>query len=145
VRHAAQPALVDVGHAHALGLLGHGGLGLLLGADEQDVAAAGDGLLDEVVGGVDALDGLDQVDDVDAVALGEDEALHLGVPAAGLVTEVDAGLQELTHGNDGHDGPFVGDGEVAPHPCIGGRAQVSARPGGWFFPATGSARTRLRP
>ena len=105
--HATQPALVDVGHADTLGLLGHGGLGLLLGPDEQDVAAASDDLLDEVVGGVDALDGLLEVDDVDAVALGEDEALHLGVPATGLVPEVDTAIKELAHGDDGHDGPSV--------------------------------------
>ena len=105
--HAAQPALTDVGHADALSLLGHGRLSLLLGADEQDVAAAGDGLLDEVVGSVDALDGLRQVDDVDAVALGEDEALHLGVPASGLVAEMDTALQELAHGDNRHVGPFA--------------------------------------
>ena len=33
-----------------------------------------------------------QVEDVDAVALAEDELLHLRVPAAGLVAEMDAGL-----------------------------------------------------
>ena len=36
-----------------------------------------------------------EVDDVDAVALGEDEPAHLRVPAAGLVAEVDAGLEQL--------------------------------------------------
>jgi hypothetical protein len=36
--------------ADAGGLLGHGLLGLLLGADEQDRAAVRDGLLDELVG-----------------------------------------------------------------------------------------------
>ena len=34
--HAAQPALVDIGHLGAAGLLGDGLLGLLLGAHEQD-------------------------------------------------------------------------------------------------------------
>jgi hypothetical protein len=29
---------------------------------------------------------------VNAVAFGEDEAFHLGVPTAGLMAEVDAGL-----------------------------------------------------
>ena len=77
-------------------------LGLLLGADEQDRAAVGDGLLDELVGPVDVGQRLLQVDDVDAVALGEDEALHLRVPAPGLVPEVDAALQQLLHGDDGH-------------------------------------------
>src|SRR5919199_1582250 len=34
--HAAEPAVVDVGHAHARRLLGDGLLGLLLGPDEED-------------------------------------------------------------------------------------------------------------
>ena len=49
-------------------------------------------------------DGLLQVDDVDAVALGEDELAHLRVPAAGLVAEVDAGLQQLLHADRGNQG-----------------------------------------
>ena len=44
-----------------------------------------------------------QVDDVDAVALAEDVVLHLRVPALGLVPEVDAGFEQLLHG-DGGDG-----------------------------------------
>ena len=60
----------------------------------------GDGLLDELVGAVDVGQRLLQVDDVDAVALGEDEALHLRVPAPGLVPEVDAALEQLLHGDD---------------------------------------------
>ena len=62
--------------------------------------------LDEVVGVVDVRQRLLQVDDVDAVALGEDEALHLGVPAAGLVSEVDTALEQLAHGHDGHGTSF---------------------------------------
>jgi hypothetical protein len=99
--HAAEPALVDVGHAHPGGLLGDGLLGLLLRPDEQDGAAVGDRLLDEVEGPVDVGQRLLQVDDVDAVALGEDEALHLRVPPAGLVAEVNAALEQLSHGDDG--------------------------------------------
>ena len=100
--HAAQPALVDEGHADARRLLGDGFLGLLLRADEQDRAALGDQVLDVGVGLVDVVERLLQVDDVDAVALGEDEALHLRVPAPGLVPEVDTALQQLSHGDDGH-------------------------------------------
>src|SRR5690606_19383546 len=32
--------------------------------------------------------------------------LHLGVPATGLVPEVDAALEELAHGDDGHGSSF---------------------------------------
>ena len=46
-----------------------------------------------------------QVDDVDAAALREDVAAHLGVPAARLVAEMDSGLQELAHGDDGQADP----------------------------------------
>ncbi len=100
--HATEPTLVDVRHADARRLLGDGLLGLLLRTHEHDGAAVGDGLLDELVGAVDVRQRLEQVDDVDAVALGEDEALHLRVPATGLVTEVDAAFQQLPHRDDGH-------------------------------------------
>ena len=46
--------------------------------------------------------GLQQVDDVDAVALTEDEAAHLGVPAARLVAEVHSGLQQLLDSDLSH-------------------------------------------
>ena len=101
--HAAEPALVDVRLLGAGRLLGDRLLGLLLGADEQDRLAAGDGLADELEGDVQALDGLGEVDDVDPVALREDERAHLGVPAAGLVAEVDSGLEQLPH-RDGRHG-----------------------------------------
>ena len=101
-QHAAEPALVDVRLVGAGRLLGDRLLGLLLRADEEDLVAAGDGLAHELEGDVEALDGLGEIDDVDAVALGEDERLHLGVPAAGLVAEVDSGLEQLPHRNGRH-------------------------------------------
>ena len=52
-----------------------------------------DGFLDEVVCLVDVGKRLLQVEDVDTRALGENEALHLRVPTAGLVTEVDTGVE----------------------------------------------------
>ena len=42
--------------------------------------------------------GLGQVDDVDAVARAVDVGLHLGVPAMGLVAEMNARFEELAHG-----------------------------------------------
>ena len=100
--HAAEPALLDVGHVGARRLGDDRLLGLLLGPDEQDLVAAGDGLADGLEGDVQALDGLGEIDDVDPVALREDERAHLGVPAAGLVAEVDSGFEQLPHRNGRH-------------------------------------------
>ena len=80
--------------------LGDRVLGLALGADEQHLAAAGDGLLDEVERAREQRHGLRQIDDVDAVAVAEDVRLHLGVPAVGLVAEMRSGLEQLLHGDD---------------------------------------------
>src|SRR6266540_2230733 len=99
---AAQPPVVHIGHAAALRLILDRLLRLLLGADEQDRPAVLDGAANEPVGGVDPLERLLQIDDVDAVALTEDETAHLRVPTARLVAEMDAGLQQLLHGDDSH-------------------------------------------
>ena len=100
--HATQPALVHIRHADAGGLLGDRFLGLLLGADEENLATPGHGVLDERVRTVDIGQRLLEVDDVDAVALREDEALHLGVPPPSLMPEVDAAFEKLARGDDGH-------------------------------------------
>ena len=100
--HAAEPALIDVGHAHACRLLRYGLLGLLLRADKHDASATRDSLLDEFVGAVDVGQRLLQINNVDPVALSEDEALHLGIPASRLVAEVDTALEQLAHRDDGH-------------------------------------------
>ncbi len=100
---AAEPAVVDVGHAGGQGDVADDVAGLLLGADEQHgPAAVGEGA-GELAGLLEQDGGLEQVDDVDAAALAMDEAAHLGVPAARLVAEMDAGLQQfrdayLSHG-----------------------------------------------
>src|SRR5581483_5406535 len=73
----------------------------LLRADEEDRLAAGGERTDEVHRLLQQGDGLLEVDDVDAVALGVDERLHPRVPAVGLVSEVDAGLEEGLHGDGG--------------------------------------------
>ena len=46
---------------------------------------------------VEEREGLVEVYDVDPGPLGEDVALHLGVPALGLVSEVDPGLEQLSY------------------------------------------------
>ena len=93
--------MIDVRHAGALRVLLDRILGLLLRADEEHGAAAACEVARERGSLLEELEGLLQVDDVDAPALAEDEAAHLRVPAAGLVAEVDTGLQQLSHGNDG--------------------------------------------
>ena len=55
-----------------------------------------------------------QVDDVNAGALTVNETLHLRVPATGLMPEMDAGFQQLLHGNNCHDDlPVEGSGPDA--------------------------------
>ena len=94
--------MVHVGHADPFGLLLDRVLGLLLRADEQDGAVPLGEVARERRSLLERLQSLLQVDDVDAAALAEDVALHLRVPAAGLVAEMDPGLQQLSHGDDGH-------------------------------------------
>ena len=60
-------------------------------------------LLDDLDGFAQLLDGQREIDDVDPVTLLKDERLHLGVPAARLMAEVNARFQEFAHGDDGHD------------------------------------------
>ena len=119
------------------GVLGHGLARLLLRADEQHVAAALADAAGEVVRVLDQADRLLQVDDVDAAALGEDEAAHLGVPAARLVAEVDSGLQELAHGDGGHGGSSV-QGTCSPTSAARDRLERRHRPAGASLPGEGS-------
>jgi hypothetical protein len=43
-----------------------------------------------------------KVKDMDAVSFGEDKFAHLGVPAPGLMPEVNAGLKKLAHACNCH-------------------------------------------
>ena len=79
-------------HSGALGFLRDRLLRLLLRSDEEDLPAVRSQVSHEDVRLFDARERLLKVDDVDAVALHEDETLHLWVPPAGLVPEVHAGL-----------------------------------------------------
>jgi hypothetical protein len=82
-------------------------LRLLLGADEQDRAAAAAEALDEVVGLLEAGQGPLEVDEVDPGTLPEQVGLHLRVPPARLVAEMHARLEELPPGDDRHEAaPF---------------------------------------
>src|SRR5450756_1317894 len=94
-----EPPLVDERHAAPLGMLEHRLLCLLLGANEQDAPSVGYGVANRVVSDAYHDQRLLQVDYVDVVPLGEDIWPHLGVPPAGLVTEMNSRLQEFLHGD----------------------------------------------
>src|SRR5690606_5449428 len=106
----AQPAAGHEELAGAEGLLTDDVLRLLLGTDEEDRLAARGHVGHEAERRPRHVDRLLQVDDVDAVAGTEDVRLHLRVPAAGLVTEVHARLEELAHGDAALRGHGLGLG-----------------------------------
>jgi hypothetical protein len=68
---------------------------LALGADEKNVIAAQDHFAHQLLRELELPKSLLQIDDVDAIAFGEDEAPHLGIPATRLVSKVDTRLQQL--------------------------------------------------
>src|SRR5262249_52626277 len=95
----AEPPRVHEEHAAAVGFLVNGVLRLALRADEEKVLPRRREVGHEFRGFLELLERLLQVDDVDPIALPEDEFLHLGVPALGLMTEVDASLEQFLHRN----------------------------------------------
>jgi hypothetical protein len=94
---ASEPALVHVRHPSLFCHLLDRVLGLLLRANEQDDAAARREVVGELARTLEQHDRLLQIDDVDPVALAEDVAAHLWMPAPRLVAEVQPGLQQLAN------------------------------------------------
>jgi hypothetical protein len=47
------------------------------------------------------------VDDVDAVALGEDKALHFWIPTTSLVSEMNTAVEEFSHCYNRHGGTLL--------------------------------------
>ena len=119
-QHAAEPTVVDVIHAATIGFALHHFLRLTFGADKQDIATVCCCFAYNSICFVQLTQGFLQVNDVDAVALPENIPGHFGVPTAGLVTEVYAGLQQFSHGDDSHNSsPFGLDFEVQGRPDMG--------------------------
>ena len=67
------------------------------GADKENVAALGHNVAEEVAGIGELTHGFGQVNDGDAVACRVDIFLHLGVPTAGLMTEMTTGLHKIVN------------------------------------------------
>src|SRR3569833_1003881 len=95
--HAAQPALVHKRLTGTGGFALHRFAGRALCAYEQHFAAVGNDALDEVrsfcVQGL----RLFQIDDVDFISFTKDVLSHLRVPETGLMSEMDARFQHLSH------------------------------------------------
>jgi hypothetical protein len=125
---AAEPPLGDVLGAGALRLGADDRGELTLRADEEDVLAARDDLADELLRELELAQRLLQVDDVDAVALGEDEPAHLGVPPARLVAEVDPCGEELLEIGRRHVGCVMLGGFGVPSVPVGVSEDRGAEP-----------------
>src|SRR5690606_17063748 len=91
-----QPALRHVEAAATLRLLLDDRPELPLGAHEQDAVSLERDVPRRLLRLLQQLERLLQIDDVDAVPLREDVLPHLRVPAAGLVSEMDTRLEELS-------------------------------------------------
>ena len=104
-QHAAQPAVVDVRAAGAERFFLDDLARLALGADEQDTALVGSQLAHEFHRVLVHDQGFFQVDDMNLVAMAENVRGHLGVPETGLVSEMDARFQHLTHGHGHFESP----------------------------------------
>src|ERR1700688_4333814 len=98
-KQSTQPPLIDVEHPATLRFFGNRVLRLALSTHEQHNAAIVCKILHKLRCLFEHLQGLLQVDDVDPVALSEDVLLHLGIPALGLMPEVDARFEQLLHGD----------------------------------------------
>ena len=90
--HATQPALVDVGHFAALGMIANCVARSALGADKEHGTAIGNGCLDERGRFLRQRQAPLKVDDMDFVTLAEDVRCHLRVPVTGLMTKMHASL-----------------------------------------------------
>ena len=101
-----EPTMVDVRHTAAVSLRRDGVTGLLLRTDEQHAATLGGDVANHLVRLLGQHDRLLQIDHVDAATLAENEPAHLRIPASGLMTEVNSGLQQFSHADCSHNGSF---------------------------------------
>ena len=80
---------------------------LLFGAHKHDFFAPSRSVAHKGTGFIEQFGGLGQIDNIDAVALAPDIFAHFGVPAIGLVTEVNSGFHEFFQRAFGHYGGFL--------------------------------------
>jgi hypothetical protein len=95
--------VVNVGLTSASGVLSNDRRCRALGANKKNLVLLAGQTVYEIQGIIERWNRVFQVDDMDLVAGAEDVRGHFGVPEASLVTEVSAGLQQLTHGDLCHE------------------------------------------
>ena len=93
--HPSQPSLGNEEAIGSGGFLLDDASKLALGANEKHPLTLEDHFTDRLLGTIEPVQRLSEVDDVDAVSSREDESLHLRIPTAGLVSEVDACLEQF--------------------------------------------------
>ncbi len=103
--HAAQPAFDHIETAALRSFLEDHFAGLFLGADEQNRTTAANNFTHFLLGLFEGIDRLLQIDNVDAVARRENERLHFGVPAAGLMTKMYPGFKQFANLGSEHRNP----------------------------------------
>ena len=95
--------LVHVEHPATNRLFADRILSLPLGPDKEHVVPVGREIADKLRCLVEVVQGLLEVDNVNAVALAEDERLHLRIPAPSLMPEVDTRFEQFLHLNRSHE------------------------------------------
>ena len=100
--HTAEPAGIDIVHTDAGSFFLDGICCLFFCADKKNRLIILRKLSDKVISLFQFFHGLLEIYDINTISLTIDVLCHLGVPAAGLVTKVDTGLQQLLHGYDCH-------------------------------------------
>ena len=94
---STQPTMVDEVLIGTHGLFFDDLLCLSLGADKENFFAPGGDVNEEFICFGEKRHRLLKIDDINAVACPKDVGLHTGVPAVGLVSEVNACFEHLSH------------------------------------------------
>ena len=95
--HAARPALIYIEHAAAERLLLYGFLRLLFSTYKQHALSFAYRFAHKIIGLFYFLYRFLKIYNIDPVALGKNIRGHLGIPSAGLMSEMDACFQQALH------------------------------------------------
>ncbi len=97
-QHTAKPTVIDVILAATTGVFGDRPGSPALGADKENTATACSDISDLGKGPIEHRHGLLKIENMNPVAGAKNIRRHLGVPATGVMAEMNASFEELTHG-----------------------------------------------